>query len=230
MLRPAVKMATLRTGAALWVALSFFLLRLFSAGVVGYTSHWEDGKGYVAAGSHPVLLAWAIGSIALLVLLFRIRAEEIPAGVPSGWRRIVAFLIDFWFSLAILASFGGIIPLWLESLRTGHFAWSFKRDFTVPNDSIIFLLVLTTLGLMFLYFVWPLTKGKQTVGYFILRLRVAPPFGTRGAFTFPQAARRVWLAFTGIGLSVLRRGDRDSEGRTWYGRETGSTVILIRYE
>src|SRR5712691_10158947 len=108
MSKSVAKMNLLRTIAALWVALNLPVEYLFSAGVIGYTSDWENGKGYVAAGSHPALLAWSIAGIALLAFLLKVEVEEFPAGVPSGWRRFFAFLLDFWLSLLILASFGGI--------------------------------------------------------------------------------------------------------------------------
>ena len=224
-------MNLLRAISALFVALSLLLEYLFSANVVGYTSHWKDGKGHAAAGSHPALVVWSIAGIVLLAFLLKLEVEEFPAGVPSAWRRFSAFLIDFWFSLAILASLGGIVPLWLESMRTGQFSWHFERNYSVPSDEIFALpLVLMTMALMFLYFAWPLTKGKQTVGCFIMRLRVAPPFGSRGALTFRTAVRRVWLEFTGMSSFLLKRNDRDSHGRTWYDRESNCTVILVKYE
>jgi uncharacterized RDD family membrane protein YckC len=223
-------MNLLRVFAASWVALSFLLEYRFSAGVIGFSSQWHNGKGYVAAGSHPALLAWALVSVALFALLLRLEVEETPAGIPSRRRRFLSFLIDFWFSLAILASLGGVIPVLLEGMRTGRFAWHFSRNYSVPSDEIEVLLILITLAFMFLYFVLPLTKGKQTVGCFIMRLRVTPPFGLRGAFTFRQAARRVWMEFAGTASIFGRGSDRDSQGRTWYDRETDSTVILIKYE
>jgi uncharacterized RDD family membrane protein YckC len=230
MLKPATNMNLLRAIAGLWVALSLFLVYLFSSRAVGFTSHWENGKGYVAAESHPILVVWSITAIGLLASLLKIEAEEFPAGVPSGWRRFFAFLIDFWFSLAVLAPLAGIVPLWLERVRTGQFSWHFERNYSMPNDEIVFVLgVLVIMALMFLYFVWPLTKGKQTVGCFIMRLRVAPPFGTAGALTFRTAVRRVWMEFTGMGSFLLKR-NRDSQGRTWYDRESNCTVILIKYE
>jgi uncharacterized RDD family membrane protein YckC len=231
MLKSAARMNLLRAIPTLFVALSLLLEYLFSAGAVGYTAHWNNGKEYVAAGSHPALVVWSIAGIVLLAFLLKLEVEEFPAGVPSAWRRFFAFLIDFWFSLAILASLGGIVPLWLESMRTGQFSWHFERNYSVPSDEIFIIpLVLITIALMFLYFVWPLTKGKQTVGCFIMRIRVALPFGSRGALTFRTAVRRVWLEFTGMGSFLLKRDDRDSEGRTWYDRESNCTVILVKYE
>jgi len=229
MLKPRA-MNLLRTAAAFWVALSLPLGYLLSSGVIGFASHWADGKGYVAAGSHPVLLAWSVLSIVLFLFLLRVQVEETPAGVPSGWRRFVGGLIDFWFSLLILASIGGILPLWVERQRTGHFSWHFERNYPASGDELGFFLIPITMAFMFFYLVWPLTRGKQTVGCFIMRLRVVPPFGTRGAFTFRHAVRRVWLEIWGLGSSLLKRSARDSEGRTWYDRETNCTVMLIKYE
>ena len=198
MLRLTAKMNLLRAVAAFWLGLSIILTYLFSASAVGFNSHSEGRKGYMAAGSHPALLAWSAFSIVLVAVLFRLKVEEIPDGISSSWRRFFAFLMDFWFSLAIVASLGGVVPLWIESRRTGHFAWHFERNYSVPSDAFGVPLVFIGLALMFLYFAWPLTKGKQTVGCFILRLRVAPPFGLSGAFTFQQAVRRVWMEFRGM--------------------------------
>lgn len=224
-------MNLLRAIAGVWVSLSLPLEYLFSAGVVGYTSEWKNGKEYVTAGSHPALLAWSIVGIGLFALLIKIDAEESPAGTPSGLRRFSAFLIDFWFSLAVLASLGGLLPLWIESLRTGHFSWHFERDYSVQTDQIFaFPFVLLTMALMFLYFAWPLTQGKQTVGCFITCIRTTPPFGDRGSFAFREAARRIWFEIKGLTLFWGVKGGRDSQGRTWYDRETNCTVILIKYE
>lgn len=221
-------MNSLRAIAALWVTLSLPLQYLFSTSMVVDDS--ESGKGYATAGSHPALLGWAVCSVALFAFLLRAEAKETPAGVPSGWRRFFASLIDFWFSVFTVASLGVAVQLWIESWRTGKFSWHFERNYSVRTDEIFFPIVLIAMALIFLYFVWPLTKGKRTVGCFIMRLRVAPPFGTSGTFTFRQAVRRAWLEFWGLGSSLLKRADRDSEGRTWYDRETNWTVILIKYE
>jgi uncharacterized RDD family membrane protein YckC len=221
-------MNSLRAIAAFWVTLSLPFQYLFSTSMVVYDS--ESGKGYATAGSHAALLAWTVCSVVLFAFLLRVEAKETPAGVPSWWRRFLASLIDFWFSVTIVASFGVAVQLCIESWRTGKFSWHFERNYSVRTDEVFFPMVLIGMALIFLYFVWPLTKGKQTLGCFILKLRVTPPFGTNGAFTFWAAIRRVWLEFWGMGFSLFKRGDRDGEGRTWYDRETNCTVILIKYE
>jgi len=230
MLAPKAKMGLLRAMAAVWVALSLPLEYLFSGGEVGFSSHWQGGSGYVAAGSHPVLLAWSVGGIGLFAVLLKLEAKESPDGIPSGWRRFGAFLIDFWFSIAILAPFGGLVPLLIEAKRTGQFSWHFVRDYSVPNDEILIPLVLITLALMFLYFAWPLTRGKQTVGSFIVRIRTTPPYGDRGAFTLREAIRRIWFEIKGLTLLWGAKSGRDGQGRTWYDRKTNCSVILIKYD
>lgn len=231
MSKTATLMNSFRAIATLWVAVDLILIHFFATGEIGYTSHWENGKGYVTAGTHPVFLIWSAVAIVIFLMVLRVRTEEFPAGVASGKRRILAFAIDFWFSLATLSSLGGLLVLMAESARIGKFVWQFQRNYTVPSDEYLGIpIVLSTMVLMVLYFAWPLTKGKQTVGYFIMGMKVTPPFGTSGSFTFWQAIRRVRLAFTGTLSLLSRKADRDSTGRTWYDRETNSTVILIKYE
>jgi RDD family protein len=223
-------MNLLRAVVAFWFLLSFVVQYVFSVGEVGFVAHSKDGQMHVSAGSHPVFLVWsAIGLVSFLVLM-RMKAEETFDGIPSLKRRFLALVIDFSFSVTVITSLAAMLPLWLESMRTGHFSWHFSRDYSLPADEIFIVPeVLLSMGLTLLYFVWPLTKGKQTVGCFILRLRVTPPYGDRGVFTFRQALQRTWCEFKGL-CSLLRIGEqRDSDGRTWYDRETNCTVILIRY-
>jgi uncharacterized RDD family membrane protein YckC len=83
----------------------------------------------------------------------------------------------------------------VSAVRTGRFSWAFERSYTVSADTLVGLhLILITMGLMILYFVIPLTKGKQTVGCFVMGIKVTPPFGDEGRFTLQQAFRRTWLS------------------------------------
>jgi RDD family len=230
-LRPAIKMNLLRGILAVWFLLGVCLPYFFAAGETGYSFHSKDGVSQVSAGSSPVFLAWSFIAIILFIAMSKMKADEIPAGIPSLLRRSAAFFIDFSFSLAILTSVGGLVPLLIEAARTGHFVWQFARDYSVASDELVGIpLVLLMMALMFLYFAWPLTKGKQTVGCFILRLRTTPPFGDRGAFTSEEAIRRVWFEIRGSCSFLWLRKSRDSQGRTWYDRETNCTVVLIKYE
>jgi hypothetical protein len=221
-------MSATRTGTILFLFSSFAALRMFSIGEVGSSAEWKDGRALVRAGSHPIMLAWAALGIGLFMFLMKTKTVHVNAGIPSMKRRFGAFLIDFYFSILVIASFGAILPLSLEAVRTGHFTWHFVRDYSVPADAWILPGIVVGMGAMFAYFVLPLAKGKQTVGCFVMRLQILPPFGDAGSFTLREAVRRTYYEFKG--LSILRKLDRDSHGRTWYDRETNCTVVLTKYE
>jgi uncharacterized RDD family membrane protein YckC len=231
MSRIAVKLKLLRLVVGLFLALSIVCLEAFSTGQVGYSAEWKDGKSFVSAGSDPATLALATVALLIFVLVIRTKAEGNITGVPTLSRRFVAFLIDFWFSVWIVSNFAAIIPLWIEAARTGYFSWHFRRNYAVGTDEIFALpFVLASMALIFFYFVIPLTRGKQTVGCFVTRIRVTPPFGTEGVFTFRQAVQRTWCEFRGLCGFLWAGKDRDGEGRTWWDRQTSCTVVLVDYQ
>jgi len=216
----------LRLVSLIWVGLSFILIHYYDLGQVGDSMQWKDGKTAISAGSHPAMLLWSAVAVGLFILLMVKEPSAVIEGVPTRKRRIFAFVIDFWFSLLTLSAVGAIIPLLLETVRTGHFTWHFKRDYSTDTDGLAAFLSLVFMAMMVLYFAFPLTRGRQTVGYFILRLKLTPPFGTEGRFTLKAALIRTYYAFTG-GITVFRNWDRDGQGRTWYDRKTNSTVVFV---
>jgi uncharacterized RDD family membrane protein YckC len=212
------------------VGFSIAALYLFDIKQVGESEQWNDGKVLVTAGSHPVMLGWAFIAVTLYIALMRAHWSMAITGVPTLKRRAAAFLIDFWFSLMVFASTGAMIPLSLEAARTGHFSWKFERDYAVGTDWIATAFVLIFMVLMFLYFAFPLTKGRQTVGCFIMQLKVAPLFGNEGRFTFRGAARRTGYELCGLFTFWIWKGRRDDHERTWYDRKTGCRVVQVEYK
>ncbi|HVA17999.1 MAG TPA: RDD family protein [Candidatus Dormibacteraeota bacterium] len=217
----------MRLISLIWVGLSFVIIHFFNIGQVGDSMEWKNGDTSISAGSHPAMLVWTATAIALFILLMVKEPTAVTAGIPTRKRRILAFVIDFWFSLLTTSSVGALIPLWLEAVRTGHFVWHFRRNYSVSTDSFFLLSSLFFMVLMVLYFAFPLTRGRQTVGCFIMRLRVTPPFGDEGRFTFKAALMRTFWAFMGQTSILTRKWDRDGLGRTWYDRRTGSAVVLV---
>jgi len=217
----------LRVVSLILVGLSIVIIHSFDVGQVGESMHWSDGNVAISAGSHPAMLLWAAIAIALFIVLMVRKPNAVTTGVPTRIRRVLAFVIDFWFSLLILSSLGALMPLWIEAVRTGHFMWHFQRDYSVTSDGLLAAMIPIFMALMILYFAFPLTRGRQTVGYFILRLRVTPPFGDEGCFTLRAALMRTFYAFIGITSLLIRNGDRDGQGRTWYDRRTACTVVLV---
>jgi uncharacterized RDD family membrane protein YckC len=226
----AYRTNVLRLASIALVVLSFVAIHAFDIGQVGDSLEWKDGKARVSAGSNLVILIWDAFALILFVGLMLRKSNTSFSGVPSRGRRILAFLIDFWFSLLTISGVGAIIPLLLEAGRTGHFAWHFQRDYAVSSDAWIALPTsLSFMALMVLYFVLPLTRGKQTVGGFIMRLKVTPPFGGGGRFTFWQALRRTYYEFNGLSpfLWLSKDWDNDGQGRTWYDVKSNCTVVLV---
>ncbi|MHB8485889.1 MAG: RDD family protein [Candidatus Acidiferrales bacterium] len=217
----------LRLVSLIWVVLSFVIIHFFNVGQVGDSMEWKNGDTFISAGSHPAMLLWTATAIALFVLLMVKEPTAVATGIPTRKRRVLAFVIDFWFSLLTISSIGALIPLWLEAVRTGHFVWHFQRNYSVSTDSFSLLSSLFFMVLMVLYFAFPLTRGRQTVGCFIMRLRVTPPFGDEGRFTFKAALMRTFWAFMGQTSILTRKWDRDGLGRTWYDRRTGCAVVLV---
>jgi uncharacterized RDD family membrane protein YckC len=217
----------LRLVAFVMVVLSFTIVHFLDVGQVGESMQWINGNTSISAGSHPAELLWAAAAIALFILLMLRKPSGVKEGVPTVRRRVLAFLIDFWFSLSVTASVGALIPLWLEAMRTGHFAWQFHRSYSVSADGLAALTSVVFMALMVVYFAFPLSRGRQTVGYFIVGLKVAPPFGDEGRFTFKAALVRTFYAFIGLASVLSLKWDRDGGGRTWYDRKTNCTVRLV---
>ena len=165
--------------------------------------------------------------MALFGILMVRNPSPVIEGVPTTKRRIVAFLIDFWFSLSILSAVGAVVPLLLEAGRTGHFEWHFQRNYSANTDGFAALWSLLSMAMLIIYFAFPLTRGRQTVGCFIMRVKVAPPFGKDGRFTFRAAIVRTFYAFVGLCSIATRKLDRDEQGRTWYDRTTNCTVVMV---
>jgi hypothetical protein len=84
------------------------------------------------------------------------------------------------------------------------------------------------MGVMLLYFAVPVVRGTQTVGCYLLRLKVVPVEGWQ-----PQlydAMTRAVLGYLGLCMGPLTfwRG-RGADGSTWYDRSTQFRVSLVRY-
>jgi len=94
----------LRLACLVFVGLSFVPEYVFDIPLVGDSIVSKNGSVLVSAGSHPAVLLWAAAALVIFVLLMLSETRTVTAGVPKLRRRISAFLIDFWFSLAMLSA------------------------------------------------------------------------------------------------------------------------------
>jgi len=202
-----------------------------SSNQIGFSSYEGSDKVEVSAGSHPAVIVWAVLVICLyFALLYRNLHTEL-VGPAKMWRRTLSFLIDFLVVVLATSSITALIPLEVEARRVGHFEWSFARDYMVSSDSALWPLAFLALIEFFLYAVYPLTRGKQTIGEYVMRIKVLPPFGVDGRFTWNAAMRRVWYSFLGAGLwpyTLAKKVDRNRQ--TWYDRKTDCSAVLVDYK
>jgi uncharacterized RDD family membrane protein YckC len=215
------------------VALLLTLIGCFylSSNQIGFSSYEGSDKVEVSAGSNPAVIVWAVLVICLYIALLKSSASTELVGPAKMLRRALSFQIDFLVFVLASSAISALIPLEVEARRVGHFEWSFARDYMVSSDSVIWPLAFLALIEFFLYAVYPLTKGKQTIGEYVMRIKVLPPFGVAGRFTWDAAMKRVWYSFLGAGLwpyTLAKKVDRN--GQTWYDRKTDCSVVLVDYK
>ena len=164
-----------RRAVAIALVLGVGCVHFFGGNEVGFLYSHQGEKTRVSSSTHPLLLVWAVMGILFYWFLMRreLRAET---GDAAGLlRRFFAFLIDLYFVTLISGGILALVPLLVEARRTGHFAWTFGRGYSVASDDYLFFpLSLIGVIIFFFYFAYPLLIGKQSVGDYLLRLRVTP--------------------------------------------------------
>jgi RDD family len=221
-----------RRAVAIALVLGVGCVHFFGGNEVGFLYSHQGEKTRVSSSTHPLLLVWAVMGILFYWFLMRreLRAET---GDAAGLlRRFFAFLIDLYFVTLISGGILALVPLLVEARRTGHFTWTFERGYSVASDDYLFFpLSLIGVIIFFLYFAYPLLLGKQSVGDYLLRLRVTPIKKiSEGGMTWGQICKRVLYAGIAVGLwpyTLWKR--RDDKGRTWYDRASGCDVAFIKY-
>ena len=202
----------------------------FQKGELGYWSYGSGSVQYVGAYTTPIALFFSVLGIVLVFVLMRQELQVGDSRIAPLWRRYAAFLIDFWLSLFVFANVTAMVPLLLEAERTGSFQWRFERDYWVPSDWTMAVLILICIATMVAYYVLPLANRRQTVGFWILRIATVSSGGMVVALPLSLAFRRAYMEFTELlsPFSVWRVAKgRDAEGRTAHDRETG--LMVVRY-
>jgi len=145
-----MKVERLIVGAA--ILLSMACVRYFSGGQVGLSYFRSGEKTVVSSATHPVPLVWAAAGICFFWILMRKEFREEPTACASLARRFLAFLVDLYLVVLVSGSVLVLIPLSVEARRTGHFEWSFDREYVVPTDAYV-LLPLSLIGVLVLFFI-----------------------------------------------------------------------------
>ncbi len=219
---------------------SILIVQIISLGFVvfsnmrnmGYEFDERSGITHVAGSSNLLGLIWGMIFILIYVFLQKRNVRTKVIGIPSRFRRMVAFLIDFYFVSIPIAAIVGFIGIYFESLRTGQFKWSFVRDYAVLSDWILVPVILASMVLIVFYFANPLIKGApNTFGYYLMGLAVADEQGeiVRHPITF--SVKRSFYKMFGIIYSLygLTYG-KDSLGRLWHDMKMNTRVVLCEFE
>jgi hypothetical protein len=215
----------LRYVAAAGLCVHFVWFWWFNKESVGYFSETNNGATQTSAGTTPANLLLAVLGIALFCVLMSVEVRVSDFTIPPLWQRFAAFVLDFYFSVFVTANVVAIVVLLLEAQRTGTFEWRIQRDYSVISDAAGFPLVFASMGATILYFVLPLARRTQTVGCFLLRIATVSAGGSALRLPLSTAFWRTYKEFTGLCSPFRTIRERDSQGRTWYDRETGFTVV-----
>ncbi len=126
-------------------------------------------------------------------------------------------------------SFLGMVPWAWEVFRTREFSLYFERDYLSTFDKYFGTpLIVISMAFFFMYFAYPLVRGKQTIGDYVMQLQVFRADGSPG-FSVREALIRTALGF--IGLSswpvTLFRGI-NKKGQTWYDKAANTHVVRVQ--
>jgi hypothetical protein len=211
------------TGMAL--VSSFVWFYWFQKKSIGYSSETKNGVTHVLAGSSPVVVLLSVLGLFLFIFLMT-RKVQVDTFQPSSLeRRFVAFLFDCWFLMLTVIGASSLFHLLLEAQRSGTFHWSYEREYGVASDGVDTVLILINLTVMFMYFVIPLARCRQTVGQWLFRLVTVSANGSILYLPFSTALWRTYMAFRGLTSPWRLFKETDAQGRTWYDRETGFSVV-----
>lgn len=199
-------------------------------GLFGYSSYSTDHQDYVMAATTPSALALALLGLVVFVALARTELRIAEFQIAPLWRRYIALVVDFWFTVFTSAAVLPLVPLMLEYRRTGEFRWSFSRDYSVPSDWVGGPLVLIGIAAMVAYFALTLANRRQTVGRWMMRIATVQVDGSAIRMPVLAASRRLYkelrelLSFASLTNAVK---GRQADRRTWH--DAGDSFIVVRY-
>jgi hypothetical protein len=213
-----------RSLAGTALVLSFVWFYWFQKGPVGFTSETKNGITHVVAGSSPIVVSLSILGFFLFIFVMTRSVQVETFQASSLKRRLAAFIFDCWYLLLTVVGISSLLHLLLETHRSGTFRWRYEID-TAAGDGADGAIVLINLTVMFMYFVVPLARRRQTVGQWLFKLATVGAGGRVLYLPFSTALWRTFMAFRGLISPWRFLNETDTQGRTWYDRETGFTVV-----
>jgi hypothetical protein len=204
---------------------SFVWLYWLQKNPVGFISETKNGVTHTVAASSPVVVSLSILGIFLFIFVITREVRFKTFEASSLKRRFAAFIFDCWYLLLSVVGVSSLLHLLLEAKRSGVFRWHYEIENRVVSDGADAAIVLINLTAMLMYFVIPMARRRQTVGQWLFRLATVSTGGSVLYLPFSTALRRIVLAFCGLCWPWRFLNETDADGRTWYDRETGFTVM-----
>ncbi|HUN63632.1 MAG TPA: RDD family protein [Candidatus Sulfotelmatobacter sp.] len=217
-----------RALAALGILSSIAWVFLFQKGELGFRAYGKGSLQYVAARTSPFSLVLSALGIGLLFVLMRNELRIGDFQAAPLWRRYAALLIDFWFVVYVFANLSAMIPLIVEAVRENSFQWHFERDYWLPSDWTLIVLILAAIIAIVAYFVLPLTSRRQTFGGWMLGIATVSSDGSVVSLPLPIAFRFKYWEFSELFSPFSVWGTmkrRDAQRRTPFEREMGLMVV-----
>ena len=201
-----------------------------AGGVTGFFMAAAIGAGFMAARSSLV------GLFAALLLALAYWNAITERGTADGTsaagisRRAVAYVIDLVIAFAVLPPVLAFPLLWLEAGSSGAFHWTFQRTDLVPTDVLVGVpLLLLSIVLLNLYFAYPLVRGTQTPGCYLLGIRIID-FDEAEKVPLGRAALRSFLAFLaacGFFITVPLALWSGQPGVLWYDEMMDTRAVKL---
>lgn len=198
---------------------------LYSPEGIGASGEIGSAGTYVSASASPLAIVIATLMLLLYIVLLNIPFTGQEFRVAPMWRRVAAFIVDFQVVVFAFGTMAGCLCLFLEARRTGVFHWHFERNYSVPSDSLSLPIVVLGLAALAAYFLLPLMRRSQTIGYWIFRIVTVNADGRAVRLPFSIAIRRLFAGFRGLRSASKAVKRIDEQGRTFYDVETGFTVV-----
>jgi hypothetical protein len=224
-----MKMKELRWLFLAVIAVVIFLGLVSESVTFGISEQWTNGRYRFAGGTHPVALTFALLIVVLYVLLMFAPLATLGNPFPGIFRRFVAFWLDFFLAMVVIAPIMGILPTLTEWKRTGDFEWTFERTTHAPGDGwLAFAGITFCFAALVLYYALPLTRCRPSPGSCIAGYQIVSDAG--GSINTRAALLRTLLGFVAACTAYLApfiARDR-KKGRFWLDAVFGTRALMLQ--
>lgn len=176
----------------------------------------------------PVSLVTGLVLIGLMFVrpdLARLGLSDRPVGLM---RRAAAMMVDFGVVAGMTIPFVVLALLLVEAAPRGAFAWRVSGDLSQMPVSVMFSLMLALLAAWFAYFWLAPSRGRPTLGQYVLGYGVRRHEATEVSKPFLKRALYGAVAFVLWPLTLLSAlGRTEAEKRVefWWGVRSGTRAV-----